>query len=138
MVEAAAKGEAPDPEDGIKAKQRSVHNTYFTLPVLFVMTSNHYAMTYGHEYNWVILIAIALAGALTGRDAPASLSECRRLVGTWSNSCVLVFPSQISCTAIEHVAGLDRRRSGPGELAGDERCPIRTRSPPGASSRSHH
>jgi uncharacterized membrane protein len=64
MVEAATRGEAPDPSDGIKAKQRSVHNTYFTLPVLFVMTSNHYAMTYGHEYNWAILIAISLAGAL--------------------------------------------------------------------------
>jgi uncharacterized membrane protein len=41
-----------------------VHNTYFTLPVLFVMTSNHYAMTYSHAYNWAILIAITLAGAL--------------------------------------------------------------------------
>lgn len=64
MVQAAARGEAPEPADGIRAKQRSVHNTYFTLPVLFVMTSNHYAMTYGHEYNWTILIAISLAGAL--------------------------------------------------------------------------
>ena len=64
MVEAAERDEAPDPADGIRAKQRSVHNTYFTLPVLFVMTSNHYAMTYGHEYNWAILIAISLAGAL--------------------------------------------------------------------------
>lgn len=64
MVAAAAGGIAPDPRDGIRAKQRSVHNTYFTLPVLFVMTSNHYAMTYNHEYNWAILIAIALAGAL--------------------------------------------------------------------------
>jgi len=64
MVEAAMRSEAPDPTPGIHAKQRSVHNTYFTLPVLFVMTSNHYAMTYGHEYNWVILIAISLAGAL--------------------------------------------------------------------------
>jgi uncharacterized membrane protein len=64
MVEAAARGEPPNPEDGIKAKQRSVHNTYFTLPVLFVMTSNHYALTYAHEYNWAILIAISLAGAL--------------------------------------------------------------------------
>ncbi|MGB5490576.1 MAG: urate hydroxylase PuuD, partial [Woeseiaceae bacterium] len=51
MVEAAGRGEAPDPAPGIKAKQRSVHNTYFTLPVLFVMISNHYAMTYGHDYN---------------------------------------------------------------------------------------
>jgi uncharacterized membrane protein len=64
MVEAAEQGNTPDPADGIRAKQRSVHNTYFTLPVLFVMTSNHYAMTYSHEYNWAILIAIALAGAL--------------------------------------------------------------------------
>lgn len=64
MVAAAARGEAPNPQDGIRAKQRSVHNTYFTLPVLFVMTSNHYAMTYNHEYNWLILIAISLVGAL--------------------------------------------------------------------------
>ena len=64
MVEAAGRGAAPDPQDGIKAKQRSVHNTYFTLPVLFVMTSNHYAMTYSHKFNWAILIAISLAGAL--------------------------------------------------------------------------
>ena len=64
MVDAAGRGETPDPRDGIRAKQRSVHNTYFTLPVLFVMTSNHFAMTYNHEYNWAILIAITLAGAL--------------------------------------------------------------------------
>lgn len=64
MVQAAERGDAPDASDGIRAKQRSVHNTYFTLPVLFVMTSNHYAMTYSHEYNWAILIAISLAGAL--------------------------------------------------------------------------
>ena len=64
MVAAAGRGEAPDPEPGIRAKQRSVHNTYFTLPVLFAMMSNHYAMAYGHEYNWAILIGISLAGAL--------------------------------------------------------------------------
>jgi uncharacterized membrane protein len=64
MVDAAALGQAPNPEDGIRAKQRSVHNTYFTLPVLFVMTSNHYALTYSHQYNWLVLVAISLAGAL--------------------------------------------------------------------------
>ncbi|MBT8076987.1 MAG: urate hydroxylase PuuD [Gammaproteobacteria bacterium] len=64
MVDAAGRGEAPDPGPGIRGKQRSVHNTYFTLPVLFAMTSNHYAMTYGHQYNWLILVAISLAGAL--------------------------------------------------------------------------
>lgn len=64
FLAAAAKGEPPDPAPGIRGKQRSVHNTYFTLPVLFVMTSNHYAMTYSHTYNWAILIGITLAGAL--------------------------------------------------------------------------
>ena len=64
MVAAAERGEAPDPEPGIRAKQRSVHNTYFTLPVLFVMTSNHYSMVFGHPHNWLILVGISLAGAL--------------------------------------------------------------------------
>ena len=64
MVESASRSEAPDPANGVHAKLRSVHNTYFTLPVLFVMTSNHYAMTYSHEFNWAILIAISVAGAL--------------------------------------------------------------------------
>ncbi|NNF40713.1 MAG: urate hydroxylase PuuD [Woeseiaceae bacterium] len=64
MVAAAERGEVPDAAPGIRAKQRSVHNTYFTLPVLFVMTSNHYAATYGHAYNWAILFLICVAGAL--------------------------------------------------------------------------
>lgn len=64
MVEAIRAGEPVDPEPGRMGKQRSVHNTYFTLPVLFTMISNHYASTYGHEYNWVILIGLSLAGAL--------------------------------------------------------------------------
>ena len=64
MVAATSRGEQPDPAHGVRAKQRSVHNTYFTLPVLFVMISNHYAMLSGHEHNWLILIAISVAGAL--------------------------------------------------------------------------
>ena len=64
MVDAFARGDEPNAADGIRAKQRSVHNTYFTLPVLFVMTSNHYALTFSNEYNWLILVAFTLAGAL--------------------------------------------------------------------------
>lgn len=64
LVAAAREGRRPDPSYGLRGKQRSVHNTYFTLPVLFVMISNHYAMTYSHAYNWLILIALSLAGAL--------------------------------------------------------------------------
>jgi len=64
LVLAKEEGREPNPIHGIRGKQRSVHNTYFTLPVLFVMISNHYAMTYGHKLNWLILIAITLIGAL--------------------------------------------------------------------------
>ncbi|MEN3292249.1 MAG: hypothetical protein V7642_1502 [Burkholderiales bacterium] len=64
MVEAMKAGGSPDPIYGIRGKQRSVHNNYFTLPVLFIMISNHYGMTYNHPYNWLVLAAIMAAGAL--------------------------------------------------------------------------
>ena len=57
-------GVTPDAEPGIIGKQRSVHNTYFTLPVLFIMISNHYPMTYSHENGWLVLIFIMMAGVL--------------------------------------------------------------------------
>jgi len=63
-VAAMKAGEKPDPIHPMRAKQRSVHNTYFTLPVLFAMLSNHYSMTYSAQYNWLVLVVIMLAGAL--------------------------------------------------------------------------
>ena len=63
-VIAAIKAGLPvDPRHGLRGKQRSVHNTYFTLPVLFAMLSNHYSFTYGHRYNWLVLIVMMAAGA---------------------------------------------------------------------------
>jgi uncharacterized membrane protein len=64
IVEEIRAGKEPDPRPGIIGKQRSVHNTYFTLPVLFIMISNHYPMTYGNKYGWLILAVFILAGAL--------------------------------------------------------------------------
>ena len=64
MVAEIRAGRDPDPAPGIAGKQRSVHNTYFTLPVLFVMISNHYPMTFGHRYGWIVLAVIMLAGVL--------------------------------------------------------------------------
>ncbi|HEY2675951.1 MAG TPA: urate hydroxylase PuuD [Steroidobacteraceae bacterium] len=64
MVRAKQEGREPDPQAGSRGKLRSVHNTYFTLPVLFTMISNHYALTFGARYNWLVLIAICTAGAL--------------------------------------------------------------------------
>ena len=62
MVDAMRAGKSPNPLDGKRGKQRSVHNNYFTLPILFIMISNHYPMTYAHPYAWVILVLIAGAG----------------------------------------------------------------------------
>lgn len=64
MVDKMLKGEEPNPIYGKRGKQRSVHNTYFTLPVVFAMLSNHYAMTYANKANWIVLVLIMLAGAL--------------------------------------------------------------------------
>jgi uncharacterized membrane protein len=64
MVAAMAAGGKPDPIHGLRAKQRSVHNNYFTLPVLFIMISNHYAMTYRHQHAWAVLAAMMAAGVL--------------------------------------------------------------------------
>lgn len=64
MVRAKREGRNPDPAAGLRGKLRSVHNTYFTLPVLFTMVSNHYALTFGARYNWLVLIGICAAGAL--------------------------------------------------------------------------
>jgi uncharacterized membrane protein len=64
MVEAMRAGRLPDPADGLKGKQRSVHNNYFTLPVVFIMISNHYSGMFGHPQAWAILALIGGAGVL--------------------------------------------------------------------------
>jgi len=64
MVKAMGAGEPVDPIHGKRGKQRSVHNTYFTLPVLFAMLSNHYSFTYTGPHNWLVLVAMMAAGAL--------------------------------------------------------------------------
>ena len=63
IIESIRAGEPVDPIHGQRGKQRSVHNTYFTLPVLFTMLSTHYSFTYNHTYNWLVLIGMMAAGA---------------------------------------------------------------------------
>ena len=63
LVEAKEREAAPDPIHGLQGKQRSVHNNYFTLPVLFIMISNHYPLTYGQRHAWLVLIAVLLITA---------------------------------------------------------------------------
>jgi uncharacterized membrane protein len=83
MVKTMVDGGVVDPALGAIAKLRSTHNNYLTLPVIFVMISNHYPSTYGHAWNWLILIGLFGVGALarvffnlrnSGRDLPALLA----------------------------------------------------------------
>jgi uncharacterized membrane protein len=63
MVAAIGRGEAADPRLAAIAKQRSKHNTFMALPLLFIMISPHFPVaTYGHRYNWLILAVLMLAG----------------------------------------------------------------------------
>ncbi|NPC54763.1 urate hydroxylase PuuD [Caenimonas soli] len=63
VIAAIKAGKPVDPIHGKRGKQRSVHNTYFTLPVLFSMLSNHYSFTWSHPQNWLVLILMMFAGA---------------------------------------------------------------------------
>ncbi len=64
IIRAAEEGREPDFELGKKAKRRSMHNSYMTLPVLFTMISNHFGGLTGHAENWIVLILVVVAGAM--------------------------------------------------------------------------
>lgn len=61
LVNAVTENRKPDPSKGLKALQRSRHNNYFTLPVLFIMISGHFPATYGSANNWLVLLVFSLA-----------------------------------------------------------------------------
>jgi uncharacterized membrane protein len=63
MVASIRNGQAVDTIHGKRGKQRSVHNTYFTLPVLAAMLSNHYSFLWSHPRNWLVLVLLMFAGA---------------------------------------------------------------------------
>lgn len=64
MVNAMKAGETPNPIDGLRGRQRSVHNTYFTLPVVLLMLSNHYSFIFSHAHSWILMVLFIFAGAL--------------------------------------------------------------------------
>ena len=64
VVAALVAGKAPDPAHGVRAKQRSLHNNYLTLPVIFVMISGHYPAVFATKYSWVILAIVLVVGAV--------------------------------------------------------------------------
>lgn len=76
IIAAAQAGREPDYELGKKAKRRSMHNSYVTLPVLFTMLSNHFSLLTNHPANWLVLALVVLVGAfarhtmITGKKWP--------------------------------------------------------------------
>lgn len=68
MLNALKEGKTPDMTLGVRAKARTVHNTYMAVPVVFLMISNHFpAVTYGQSYNWLILSALVLVGGIISK-----------------------------------------------------------------------
>ncbi len=63
LVRAKEAGREPNPAAGIRGKQRSVHNNYLTLPVVFTMISNHFPVLYGREHEWLVLVVLMAIGA---------------------------------------------------------------------------
>lgn len=90
MIADAQAGKIPDYSLSLKSKTRSVHNTYFTFPVLFIMISNHYAAIYNHPQNWMLLILLSVSGALV-RHAMVT----KRSVERWT-----LFPAAIGLAAL--------------------------------------
>ncbi len=105
VVAAMRAGQPVDPNHGKRAKQRSVHNTYFTLPVIIAMLSNHYGMVYQHPHNWVVLILLMLAGAVIRlffvlkHKAPPRWELALASVGLLVLTAVVVAPERSSMAA---------------------------------------
>ena len=64
VVKSLIEKKKPDPVHGMTAKQRSLHNNYLTLPVIFIMISNHYPVIYATKYSWITISLVIVAGAL--------------------------------------------------------------------------
>lgn len=97
MVNAAKKGQLPDAQQGKNALFRSIHNNYFTLPVLFVMVSNHFPGTFSNTYQWIVLAAISLGSA--GIKHWLNLREQGRLSVWVMPASVLILLAVVFATA---------------------------------------
>jgi uncharacterized membrane protein len=82
-------GRTPDPKYGKIAKQRSTHNNYLTLPVLFLMLSNHYPLAFASEYNWLIAGLVFLMGVTIRHFFNTMHSTGRMLWWTWGATAAL-------------------------------------------------
>ena len=89
IVASMKAGEAPDPALGAQSKQRSVHNNYLTLPVLFFMLSNHYPLAFATEYSWAIAGLVFLIGVVIRHFFNTMHATGRREYWTFALALVL-------------------------------------------------
>ena len=82
-------GNSPDPALGLQAKQRSLHNNYLTLPVLFLMLSNHYPLAFGTKYNWIIASLVFLMGVTIRHYFNSKHARNGNPLWTWAATAVL-------------------------------------------------
>lgn len=102
MLKEAQAGQVPDYSVSLKSKTRSVHNTYFIFPVLFIMLSNHYPAIYNHELNWLLLILLSASGALA-RHAMVTKNPRER----WT-----LAPAAVGLLALVYLAAVPPRATG--------------------------
>ena len=89
VVNALIKGNKPDPIHGIRAKQRSLHNNYLTLPVIFVMLAGHYPMVFATKFSWLILAIVIVIGALIRHFFNSRHAKKKTPWWTWVLSTIL-------------------------------------------------
>jgi uncharacterized membrane protein len=97
MIDATKEGRQPDLSQGLAAKRRSMHNSYLTLPVLFIMLSNHFPATWGGPLNWLVLILLIVAGAaarqvMIGKTAGARNWALVPVIGSLAGAVLIVTP----------------------------------------------
>jgi uncharacterized membrane protein len=103
-------GRTPDPALGAAARQRSLHNNYMTLPVLFIMLSPHYPMTYGAQRPWLVLALLGLTGVairhvfnLRGRGQPTGRTIALAIVLAAASVTYVTLEKGITPAPAEHV-----------------------------------
>ncbi len=104
----------------------------------FLVDERRYCSEERRERLSGVAMLMAVVGMVAGELDAIALAQCRRLALVWSNSCVLIFYSRFLCTPIEHMDESDLSESWHPQPQSRDSCPTRTRSPPGASNKSHH
>jgi len=90
VVAALRASQDPDPKLGIEAKQRSLHNNYLTLPVIFLMLVNHHPLAFATEYNWIIASLVFLTGVTIRHYFNTYYAHKGVLIWTWVATFILV------------------------------------------------